>query len=226
MLMSARDADTGDRMSDAQLRDELLTFFVAGHETTAVLLAWLLIELAASPEWDARLAAEAADALGDRVATAADMARLPLTGMAIDETLRVHPPAWMTSRTATRDDVVAGFRIRRGEVAGISPYAIHRQAEHWPDPERFDPTRFEPAAVAARPRFAYIPFGGGGHQCIGNQFALMEARLVTATILRRFRLERIDPGPVRVEASTTLRPAAPIRMHLERRSGATVASVA
>ncbi len=224
MLMTARDEATGDPMSDAQLRDELLTFFVAGHETTAVLLAWLLVELAAAPEWDRRLATEAAAALGDRAATAEDMTALPLTGMVIDETLRLHPPAWMTSRTATRDDVVGGFRIGRGEVVGVSPYALHRRAGLWPDPERFDPTRFKADAVAARPRFSYIPFGGGGHQCIGNQFALLEARLITATILRRYRLERADPGPVGVEASTTLRPAAPRRMRLEHRSSAPVAS--
>ncbi len=202
--------DTGEGMTDAQLADELLTFFIAGHETTAVLLTWLFVILDREPDWDARLAAEAQAALADRSATAADMARLPLTGLAIDEALRLYPPAWLTSRTAVDGDTLCGYRVDRGDVIGISPYAAHRLAAWWPDPERFDPMRFAPEQAVGRPRYAYLPFGGGGHLCIGNQFALMEARLVTASILRRFRVQRVGHGPVGIERSTTLRPAGPI----------------
>jgi cytochrome P450 len=206
MLMHARDEETGEAMSEKHLRDEVVTIFVAGHETTAVLLTWLFHILGNEPEWEATLADEVCMTLGERRPDFADLANFPILRKAIDETLRLYPPAWITNRTAVQDDVICGYPIRAGEVVGISPYVVHRLAEYWPDPERFDPTRFSVENADGRPRFAYFPFGGGPHQCIGNNFALVEAQLIFATLVGRYRLAPLPGRPVELEATATLRP--------------------
>ena len=216
MLMEARDEDTGEAMSDKHLRDEVITIFVAGHETTAVLLTWLFHILSKESEWERRLAQEVSQALQGRLPAFADLGSFPTLRMAIDETLRLFPPAWLSSRQCLQDDVLCGYRIRAGEVAGFSSYVIHRLPEYWPNPERFDPLRFSPESSAQRPRFAYLPFGGGPHQCIGNNFALVEAQLIFATLIQRFRLQAVAERPVVIHPTVTLRPKAGVWMRVQR----------
>lgn len=206
MLMEARDEETGEAMSDKHLRDEVITIFVAGHETTAVLLTWLFHILAKDPEWEQRLSDEVSQSLQGRLPAFADLGSFPILRMAIDETLRLFPPAWLSSRQCLEDDELCGFPIRAGEVAGFSSYVIHRLPEYWPDPERFDPLRFTAENTAGRPRFAYIPFGGGPHQCIGNNFALVEAQLIFAMLVQRVRLQAVVERPVVIHPTVTLRP--------------------
>lgn len=218
MLMEARDEDSGAPMSDQQLRDEVMTIFVAGHETTAVLLTWACYLLAQHPEWEAALHAELAATLAGRTPTVADTANLRVTRMIIDETLRLYPPAWITNRETVAEDEVCGYRIPAGAVVAISPYVLHRLPAYWPDPERFDPTRFDPDATHERPRFSYMPFGGGPHQCIGNSFALLEATLILATVAQRYRLRLPAGAVVTPQPKSTLRPAGGLPMVLDARA--------
>jgi cytochrome P450 len=217
MLIAARDEETGEAMSDDHLRDEVVTMFVAGHETTANLLTWLFHILTTEPEWERRLVVEVSDAPQGRPPGLADLASLPTLRRAIDEVLRLYPPVWITNRTALQDDELCGYRIRAGEIVGIAPYVIHRLPEFWPDPERFDPERFSPENAANRPRFAYLPFGGGPRQCIGNTFALTEAQLIFATLVQRFYLKAVSERPLAIEPTVTLRPAGGLWMRVLNR---------
>jgi cytochrome P450 len=202
MLMEARDEETGEAMDDRQLRDEAMTIFLAGHETTANALtfAWLL--LSRYPAAMRELRAELAQVLGGRAPAVEDLPRLTWTRKVIQESLRLYPPAWIIARSATAADEVAGYEIPAGSIVFVSPYVVHRHPGLWDDPEGFDPERFakEPA------RGAYFPFGGGPRQCIGNAFANMEAELVLATLAQRVRFD-LSPGePVLLDPSITLRP--------------------
>jgi len=217
MLMDARDEETGEAMTDQHLRDELITMFVAGHETTAVLLTWLFHILSSEPEWEARLVDEVVSVLLGRKPGFEDLPNFPTLRMAIDETLRLYPPVWITNRNAVYEDEICGYRILAGEVVGISPYVTHRLPEYWPDPERFDPLRFSPEMTDTRPRFAYLPFGGGPRQCIGNNFALVEAQLIFATLVPRFRLVSVPEHAVKLEPTATLRPKDGLWMKIEKR---------
>jgi cytochrome P450 len=203
MLMEARDEDTGDWMTDRQLRDELMTMFVAGHETSAVALTWTWYCLSMAPDAEAELHAEV-DALG-RAPKVEDLTRLRVTGAVVREAMRLFPPAWVLARTAIEDVTIGGYDVPAGAVVFVSPYATHRHPQFWPDPESFDPRRFEPERLEALHRFAYIPFGGGSRVCIGASFAMMELVLVVATIAQKWRLV-LEPGQ-RVErlAAVTLR---------------------
>jgi cytochrome P450 len=206
MLMEARDEDTGERMSDTQLRDEVLTLLLAGHETTASALAWTVVLLSRNPEARQRLEAELARELAGRPPTVEDLPKLAFTRRVVDESLRLYPPAWIFSRAAIQDDVVGGFRVPRGTFVLMLPWVTHRHPKLWENPETFDPDRFLPERERERPRFAWFPFGGGPRQCIGNQFALMELVLVLATLLQRVRLE-LAPGRAFTPApAITLRP--------------------
>jgi len=206
MLMEARDEDTDERMSDTQLRDEVMTLLIAGHETTASALAWTVMLLSQNPEARRNLEAELARELSGRPPTVEDLPRLALTRRVVDESLRLYPPAWMLSRAAIQDDIVGGFRVPRGSYVLILPWVLHRHPKLWENPEVFDPDRFLPEREKERPRFTFFPFGGGPHQCIGNQFALMELVLVLATLLQRVRLD-LAPGYSLVPApAITLRP--------------------
>jgi len=212
LLIEARDEETGEGMSDKQLRDEVLTLFVAGHESTANALTWVFYLLSRHPEVERRLRAELAEVLGGRVPTVADLSELSYTRMVIEETLRLYPPAWIMIRSAVADDEICGYRIPANATVLISPYVIHRLPTFWEAPAEFDPERFTPERSADRPDFAYFPFGGGPHQCIGKGYALQAAQLVLATVAQRFRL-RLAPGQaVEPQALLTLRPRGSLPM--------------
>lgn len=221
MLMAVRDADTGEGMTDVQLRDEVVTIFTAGHETTAVLLTWAFYLLTSHPDVEARVLTELAEVLGGRRPVFADVPRLTYMRRVLDETLRLFPPAWITNRECLEEDVLCGFRIPAGSFVAISPFVIHRLPHYWPDPERFDPDRFLPERSARRPKFAYLPFGGGPHQCIGNQFALTEAALVLATLLPRYKLTLPEGATVTPSAKTSLRPDGGLPVRIEFRKAET-----
>ncbi|MFN0167030.1 MAG: cytochrome P450 [Bryobacteraceae bacterium] len=193
LLMEARDADTGEGMSDRQLRDELLTLLRTGHSTLRELVLWTWYLFATNPEAEQRFYAEVDSVLGDRPPTYEDLPKLPFTLMAIHESMRLYPPAWVFVRAALGDDEIGGFRIPAGAMVVMCPYVTQRSEEWWPDPEKFDPERFMPERSGNRPKFAYLPFGGGPRLCIGNNFALMEAQVILAMVAQRFRLE-VDPN--------------------------------
>jgi len=211
MLLSARDEE-GRAMDERQLRDEVVTLFLAGHETTALTLTWALWLIGRHPEVERRLRAELDAVLGGRDATVEDLARLRVTDSVIQESMRLYPPAWMLGREALEDVEVGGFRLARGAQLFISTYVVHRDPTHFPSPEAFRPERWESGELArSLPRFAYFPFGGGPRVCIGNAFAKMESVLALATILQRAHLTlppQRDPGLL---PSVTLRPNHPIR---------------
>jgi cytochrome P450 len=204
------------KLSGAELYDQVLTMVMAGHETTAKALTWTLHVLAGQPEVAAAVHRELRLVLGGRPPTAADLPQLSLTRRVIDEVVRIYPPVWLISRRATRDTELGGYPLPAGTLICISPWTLHRNPAYWPDPERFDPDRFLPAAVAARHGHAYLPFGGGPRVCIGRAFALTEAALVLATILPRLSLAHVPGLPVEPEALVTLRPRHGLVMHATR----------
>jgi cytochrome P450 len=222
-LLAARDEDDGSGMTERQVRDEVVTLFVAGHETTATSTTWALHFLSRHPEAYRRWKAEAA-ALGGRIPTADDAPRLGYTLGVFKEALRLYPAAPALDRVAVEDVTVGGYRLPRKTMVVVCPYALHRQPHLWPDPERFDPDRFSAEAEASRPRLAWLPFGAGPRVCIGAQFAALEAQLLLAQIARRFDLEPVDQNPVGVDFRSVLRPARPVRLRVRRAStGAPVA---
>ncbi len=217
MLMSAQDEETGARMTDAQLRDEIITLIIAGHETVASALTWTWYFLAKYPHVLRRLQAELDDVLGGRVPTMADLPRLAYTRMVFEETLRVYPPAWIITRRALHEDVIGGYTVPANALVVISPYVTHRHPDFWEHPEGFDPDRFTADQQEHRPRFAYFPFGGGPRLCIGNQYSYMEAQLVLATLAQRFTLSLLPGNPVSVQPLVTLRPKQGIHMQIRLR---------
>lgn len=223
MLLLAQDEEGSGGMSDAQVRDEAMTIFLAGHETTANALTWTWYLLSRHPEVEARLHAELDQVLRGRRAEVEDMAHLVYTRRVLAESLRLYPPAWVIGRRAIVDYEAAGYRVPKGSIVLLSPWVMHRDPRFFPDPDRFDPDRWTDEARAARPRFAYFPFGAGPRICLGEQFAWMEGVLVLATLARRWR-PRLAPGPpVVLQPSITLRPFGGMRMILEPRSARTFA---
>jgi cytochrome P450 len=218
-LLHAVDEE-GDRtgMTDEQLRDEVMTIFLAGHETTANALAWTWYLLSQNPEAEARLHEELDNVLDGRPPTAEDYTRLRYTEMVVAESMRLYPPAWAVGRLALEDHEVGGYHIPRGSLVLVSQYVMHRDPRFWPDPERFDPERFTPEAKSARPQFSYFPFGGGPRRCVGEAFAWMEATLILATLASRWRM-RLAPGrAVETRPRITLRPGrGGVPVTLERR---------
>lgn len=212
MMMEARDEETGEGMSDRQLRDEIMTFVLAGHETTAVTLAWACLLLAQHAGVGDEVRREVSSVLAGRVPVLADMPHLELTRRVIDETLRLYPPVAVISRETYAADEIGGYEIPAKSGVMLSPYVTHRHPALWRDPERFDPARFTPEQVAARPRFAYFPFSGGPRLCIGNEFALMEAQILLAMIMQRYRVEVAPEHTVQHEIRVTLRPRQPMLM--------------
>jgi cytochrome P450 len=220
MLLLAQDEEqNGARMTDTQVRDEAMTLFLAGHETTANALTWTWHLLAQHPDVERRLHEELDTVVGDRLPRADDAASLPYTRRVLSEVMRCYPPAWGIGRRAIEDVEIGGYTIPRGTVVLMSQYLLHHDARFFPEPERFDPDRWLPERQRTRPRFAYFPFGGGNRVCIGESFAWTEGILVLATLARHWRLERVETAPVPMKAMLTLRPARPIRMKLTRRSG-------
>ena len=218
MFLSARDEETGAGMTDRQLRDEVMTMLLAGHETTSLALSWTYYLLSEHPEVEQRIADEVDKVIGEGRPSFAHVDRLSFTRRTLEESLRLYPPAWGFSRLAMGDDEIAGYRIPKGSITFLIPFVIHRRPNLWPDPDRFDPERFAPEHESARPRFAYIPFGGGPRGCIGNQFAMLEAQLIVASIAQRFRVELVPGQEIRPEPLITLRPKPGIRATIVKRS--------
>ncbi len=218
MLLLAQDTEgDGGGMTDLQLRDEALTIFLAGHETTANALAWTWHLLAGSPEAEAALHAELDTVLDGRLPTVDDVPALPYTRAVLAESMRVFPPAYVVGRQPLHDMEVGGFRVEAGSIVLMSPWVIQRDPRWWPDPLRFDPGRWTPEMEAGLPRFAYFPFGGGPRKCIGEGFAWTEEILVLATLAARWRVRPVPGHPVEPEPMITLRPRHGIRAVLERR---------
>jgi cytochrome P450 len=202
-------------MSDQQLRDETLTLFVAGHETTALALTYALYLLARSPEWQEALSAEVTQVLEGRQPTMADLANLKLTEAVVLEAMRLYPPVWSIGREAIADVNIGGYRIPKGGSVFISQWVVHRDPALYPDPERFDPGRW--TGDVQRPRFAFFPFGGGPRICIGNRFAMMEAKLILAVLAQRFAFGGAAAGELDLLPTVTLRPRHPVRLTLSAR---------
>jgi cytochrome P450 len=216
MLMSERD-DEGNAMSDAQVRDELVTLFLAGHETTAIALSWTWYLLAHHPLVKDRLVKELFEELDRRPATVSDLPRLPFADAVVKEAIRLYPPAYVLGREALADCEIGGYPIPAGATVFMSPWVMHRDPRWFASPEKFLPERWLDGLAARLPRFAYMPFGGGPRVCIGDRFAMMEAVLVLATVARRYRLERISDAEVVPFPSITLRPEDGVWMKLSRR---------
>ncbi len=216
MLLHAVDEETGAVMSDTQLRDECVTLFTAGHETTAVSMAWTLSLLATHPDIQARVQTEIREKLGtDRVPGADAFRSLTYTLQVIQESLRLYPPAWAMSRMAVTDDQLGPHRVPAGATVLVSPYVLHRDPRHWDNPDRFDPDRFAAGREKERHPYAYLPFGGGPRLCIGNQFALMEMQILLGLLLRDFTLQRPETPPV-PQPLITLRPKKPLHLVMQR----------
>jgi len=217
MLLNARDAETGAAMDRRQVRDEAATIITAGHETTANALTWTFYLLAKHPWAEARLHAELDEVLDGRAPTFDDVAKLRYARMVIDEAMRLYPPAHTLERQAVADDEVGGRRIPAGSAVIVSPWVLHRHRKLWDRPEAFDPERFAPERAEGRPRYAYLPFGGGPRICIGAGFALTEAAILLAAIAQRFRLRLAANQPVEPVGLITLRPRHGLPMTVERR---------
>lgn len=215
-LLDARDED-GNSMSRSQLRDEVITFLLGGHETTALALSWACYLLAQHPEAEATLINELAGILGGRKPTIDDVPALRYTEAVINEAMRLYPPAWLMVREAVSDCMIGGFRIRRGSSVVFSQWIMHRDARYFHHPERFDPDRWLGGLAKQLPRFAYFPFGGGPRVCIGASFAMTEAILLLAAIAGRFHFDLVPGHPVVPMAAITLRPAHGIKVSLAKR---------
>jgi cytochrome P450 len=215
MFLGARDEETGEAMDDEQVRDEVRTMFIAGHETTATSLGWTWYLLSSHPRVAAKLRVELARVLGGRPPTVGDLPRLTYLWRVIQESLRLYPPIWMYLRTAITDDEIGGHWIRAGRNMYLSPFLTHRHPDFYENPEGFDPDRFAPEKTSDWHRFQYFPFGGGPRKCIGNNFAITEMQLVVATVLQRFELELAPGHPIAIDAGLSLRPRHGILMTLK-----------
>ena len=218
MLLDARDEDTGEAMTDEEVRDEVMTLLLAGHETTAVALAWTWVLLAQNPDAEARLHEEV-DAL-PAPPTFDDLGRLPYARQVFAESMRLYPPAWSVGRQAACDTELGGRPIPKGTTILFAPLHLHRDPRFWDEPEAFRPERFAPEERAGRHKFAYLPFSAGRRGCIGEQFAWVEGTLVLATIAQRWRLS-LAAAPPAPHGSVTLRPSGPVRMVATGRGGGT-----
>jgi cytochrome P450 len=216
MLLLAQDVEgDGGTMTDQQLRDETMTLFLAGHETTANALAWTFYALARNPDAERELHRELDEVLGGRKPAPADFSRLTYTEMVLAESMRLFPPAWGIGRLATEDVAIGSWMVPKNQLVVLSQWVTHRDPRFWPDPARFDPLRFTAAAKAARPKLSYFPFGAGPRICIGESFAWMEGVLLLATLAQHWRFER--GADVEPDALITLRPKGRMRMKARRR---------
>jgi cytochrome P450 len=215
MLLLARDEDDGSQLGDQQIRDEVMTLLLAGHETTANTMTWTWYELGRNPDARARLDAEVQRVVGARPVTTADLPELPWTAAVIDEAMRLHPPAYMVGRQALCDIELAGHRLPAGTTVMVNIRGIHRRADYYPEPLAFRPERMLPEARKPRPRHHYLPFGAGPRVCIGSHFALMEAQLALATMAQGARLRPLTTDAV-AEPMVTLRPRGGMPAVVER----------
>lgn len=213
MLLEARDETTGEAMTDVQIRDEILTMLIAGHETVAAALTWSWYLLAQNPDCRRRLHEESVNVLGERDPTGADIERLSYAGQVFSEALRLYPPAWVITRKAIQNDEIFGYPIARGALIIMSPYVIHRLPSFWKDAETFFPGRFEIEAESEQHRYGYIPYGAGPRTCIGNHFAETEAKLILAMVSRQFWLDFVPGKLPAITPLVTLRPLGGLRMH-------------
>jgi len=220
MLLAARDADTGVGMTDRELRDEIITTFAAGHETTAITLTWTFYLLSQHPQILRRIQREVDAALGDRLPTLADLPNMPYTLQAFEESMRLYPSAPIVPRLTAKDTVLGGRHVPAGSRVLVNLYNIHRHPAHWPDPERFEPARFGADERKGQHRFAYLPFGAGPHLCIGKHFALMEAHLLLAALVQRYEFRHLPSHPVVNHATITLRPKYGMVMTMHPRKAA------
>jgi cytochrome P450 len=219
MLLLARDEEGGEGLTDAQVRDQAMTIFLAGYETTALALAWTWYLLAQNPEAEARLHEELDAVLGGRLPTFEDVPRLDYTARVFNESLRLYPPTWRLVRWAIEDCEFGGYVVPAGSQVIVSQYVMHHDERYFPDPFRFDPERWTPEAKAERPQYSFFPFGGGPRRCLGETFAVVEGVLLLATLARHWRLRLVASGPpVEMEPLHMLRPKRGIQMRLERRS--------
>ena len=217
MLMEARDED-GSQMNDKQLRDEIMTFLLAGHETTALALSWAWYLLSQNFQTQQELQEEVDRVLEGRVPNVSDLSSLTCAESVIKESLRLYPPAWGVARQVIKDFELSGYRIPAGANVVMSQWVMHRDSRFFSEPEKFDPNRWTTEQCQNLPKFAYFPFGGGPRQCVGASFAMMEAVLLLATIARRFKLHPVAGHPVVPLPSFTLRPREGIRVALEARA--------
>ncbi len=217
-LIAARDDETGGGMSAQEVRDEVITIFTAGHETTAMAMTWTWYLLSQHPAEEAKLHTELAAVLGGRPPTHEDIDQLRFTRMIIDESMRLYPPVHTMAREALADDTLAGRHVPKGSTVLIVPWVLHRHLKLWPNPGRFQPERFAAEQAAARPRFSYLPFGGGRRICIGAAFAAAEATILLATVAQRYRLRLVPGHPVEPQGLITLRPRYGMKMQLDPRA--------
>jgi cytochrome P450 len=217
MLLLAKDEDDGGQMSDDQLRDEAMTIFMTGHETTAVTLAWTFYLLSQNHQVEAKLHAEIAEVLAGRLPSMTDVPRLRYTEMVLSESMRLYPPAWALQRTALNDCEIGGYMIPRGSQVLMSQYVMHHDSRYFPDPERFDPERWTAEARDSRPQFSYFPFGGGLRRCIGDGFAMMEATLLLTALAQQWQMRLAPNQRVALQPVMSLRPKYGMRMVLKKR---------
>jgi cytochrome P450 len=212
VLLDARDSQTGERMRDAELRDELKALLVAGHTTTTSALAWVWYLLSENPSARERLQRELRTVVVGRRPGVEDLPALEFTRMLIEEVLRLYPPTWVTARTPVHGDEIRGYRIPAGSIVLLSPFVTHRHPGFWAEPDRFDPERFTPERSASRPHFAYFPFGGGPRSCIGSWLAAVTMQLVVAMAAQRYQLTLVPGARVDVDPGLTLHPSPSIPM--------------
>lgn len=217
MLMDAYDSESASGLTDEELRDEIMTIFTGGFETSAAVLAWTWYLLAQHPEVEQKLHEELTNVLGGRTATLEDVVNLKYTKMVLSESMRLYPGAWVFTRTNLEADEIGGYSIPANSVIMISPYVTHRLSDFWEDPQDFNPERFTREEIAARPRYAYYPFGLGQRQCIGEVFAMTEMQLVIAMTAQKYHLHLVSGHPVEEEPMFTLRPRYGIKMTLHPR---------
>ena len=217
-LIAARDGETGVKLTDEEVRDEVVIIFLAGHDTTALALTYTWYLLSQHPHVEAKLHEEIDRVLGGRAPVHDDLANLAYTRMVIEESMRLYPPApGLSNRAVLEDDEISGVKVKKGSQVAIIPWVIHRHRTLWDDPERFDPGRFSPERSKGRHRFAYLPFGGGPRVCIGNALAMNEAQLLLATLAQRFRLSLVPGQNIVLQHRVTMRPRDGIKMVLSSR---------